>query len=215
VTARVFGVFWALILGAIGLGALVAPPVVSLLGLAGAIVVLAVAPALLTLAVYPMLAGIDRAAAARTAVLAARVEVLEASDLFASAPRPVLERLAAGTSEIGASAGDVLIREGDPADALYILRSGEVEVEAAARLLATLPAGSFFGELGLLEAIPRTATVRATTPCTLLRIDGDAFLDALTAAPLTSTALEGARARYTAVRGHEPSFARRSAGAAA
>ena len=35
-----------------------------------------------------------------------------------------------------------------------------------------------------------------------------AFLDALTAAPLTSTALEGARARYTAVRGHEPTFPR-------
>ena len=46
VTARVFGVFWALIVGAIALGALIAPPVVALLGLEEAIVVLAVVPAL-------------------------------------------------------------------------------------------------------------------------------------------------------------------------
>jgi MFS transporter/cyclic nucleotide-binding protein len=215
VTARVFGVFWALIVGAIGLGALVAPPVVSLLGLEEAIVVLAVAPALLTLAAYPLLAGMDRAAAVRTAVLAARVGVLEATGLLAAAPRPVLERLAAETSEIGVSTGEELIREGDRADALYVLRSGEVEVEAAGRTVATLQDGTWFGELGLLEGIPRTATVRTTMPCTLLRIDGDAFLDALTAAPLTSTALEGARARFTAVRGHEPSFQRASAGTAA
>jgi CRP-like cAMP-binding protein len=209
VTARVFGVFWALIVGAIALGALIAPPVVAALGLEPAIVVLAAAPALLSLAAYPTLARLDRASAVRTAVLASRVVVLEATGLFAAAPRPVLERLAAETSEIAVSAGEALIREGDPADALYVMRSGEVEVEAGGKTVATLAAGSWFGELGLLEGVPRTATVRTTAPCTLLRIDGAAFLDALTAAPLASTALEGARARYTAVRGHEPSFPRR------
>jgi Major Facilitator Superfamily/Cyclic nucleotide-binding domain len=208
VTARVFGVFWALILGAIALGALVAPPVVGLLGLTGGIVALALAPALLSLAAYPTLARMDRVNAVRTAVLAKRVAALEATGLFAAARRPVLERLAAETSEIAVSGGELLIREGDPADALYVLRTGSVEVGAGGDRLAELGAGSWFGELGLLEGIPRTATVRTTEPCTLLRIDGDAFLDALTAAPLASTALEGARARFTAVRGHEPGFSR-------
>ena len=69
VTARVFGVFWALIVGAIALGALVAPGVVSLLGLESAIVVLALGPALVSLAAYPALAQMDRASAVRTAVL--------------------------------------------------------------------------------------------------------------------------------------------------
>lgn len=208
VTARVFGVFWALIVGAIALGALVAPPVVGLLGLDGAIVVLALAPALLSIAAYPALAQMDRASAVRTALLAPRVAVLEATGLFAAAPRPVLERLAAESSEVAVSSGHALIREGDHADALYVLKSGEVAVQSGARTIATLGAGSWFGELGLLEGIPRTATVLTTEPCTLLRIDGEAFLDALTAAPLASTALEGARARFTAVRGHEPAFPR-------
>src|SRR3954452_14047739 len=60
VTARVFGVFWALILAAAALGAVVAPPVVALLGLERAIVALAVAPVLLTLAVGPALRRLDR-----------------------------------------------------------------------------------------------------------------------------------------------------------
>jgi Transmembrane secretion effector/Cyclic nucleotide-binding domain len=203
VTARVFGVFWALIVGAIALGALIAPPVVALLGLEGAIVALAVAPALASLAVYPALARVDREAAAHTAVLARRAAVLEATGLFAAAPRPVLERLAAETREIAVSAGETLIRQGDRADALYVLRTGAVEVLAGERVVATLEAGSWFGELGLLERVPRTATVTTIERCTLLRIDGDAFLEALTAAPLTSTALEGARARFAAVQARE------------
>ena len=111
-----------------------------------------------------------------------------------------MERLAAETSEIAVSTGEAVIREGDAADALYVLQSGEVEVEAGGLSLATLGAGSWFGELGLLEGVPRTATVRTTEPSTMLRIDGDAFLSALTTAPLSSTALEGARARFTTVR---------------
>jgi hypothetical protein len=206
VTARVFGVFWALIVGAIALGALVAPLVVGAIGLDAAIVVLALAPALVSVAVYPALAQMDRASAVRAAVLAARVAVLETTGLFAAAPRPVLERLAAESSEISVSAGEMLIREGDPADSLYVLKTGAAEVEAGGRSIAALPAGSWFGELGLLEGIARTATVRTTAPSTLLRIDGEAFLTALTAAPLASTALEGARARFIAVRGHAPAF---------
>jgi MFS family permease len=215
VTARVFGVFWALIVGAIALGALIAPPVVALFGLEAGIVVLAIVPALLALATYPTLAQMDRVNAVRTAVLAKRVTVLEATGLFAAASRPVLERLAAETSEISVSGGETLIHEGDPADALYVLRTGDVAVSAGERELAELGPGSWFGELGLLEGVPRTATVRTTSACTLLKIDGAAFLDALTSAPLASTALEGARARFTAVRGHEPRFPARAAEAVA
>lgn len=64
------------------------------------------------------------------------------------------------------SAGEVIVRQGDPAEAFYIVASGEVDVirEAADGVrvpLARLSAGEFFGELGLLHAIPRTATVEA------------------------------------------------------
>ena len=112
VMARVFGVFWALILGAVALGALTAPLVVAVLGLEGAIVALAVAPALLALLALPELARVDRAAAARTRTLGARVEVLEGAGLFAAAARPVLERLAAEAVEQAVPAGTAVVRGG-------------------------------------------------------------------------------------------------------
>jgi CRP-like cAMP-binding protein len=58
-----------------------------------------------------------------------------------------------------------------------------------------MPAGTYFGEIGLIERIPRTATVTAATNTRLVRIDGDAFLDALTSAPPSASFVEGARQR--------------------
>src|SRR3954451_276362 len=65
--ARVFGVFWALVLGAIALGTLITPPIVSALGLNGALLVMAFVPAALGTLGYPSLAALDRAARARVA----------------------------------------------------------------------------------------------------------------------------------------------------
>jgi CRP-like cAMP-binding protein/cytochrome P450 len=63
------------------------------------------------------------------------------------------------------SAGEVIIREGDAADAFYIILSGSAEVtrlvHGAPQPLARLGEGQFFGEIGLLQDIPRTATVTA------------------------------------------------------
>ena len=58
-----------------------------------------------------------------------------------------------------------------------------------------MDAPAYFGEIGLLEHVPRTATVSATQPSTVYRIAGDAFLDALTATPLTPAALGLAQVR--------------------
>jgi hypothetical protein len=198
VTARVFGVFWALVLSSISLGALVAPSLVDGLGLEGALVAVAVAPVVLSLATLPGLLQIDAASAAGAGALAARADALHRAGLFAAAPRPVLERLAAASSDIAAPAGTVVIREGEPADELYVVLGGSVEVTSpgAAGPLATIGPGGVFGEVGLLERVPRTATVTAVAPSDLLRIEGPAFLDAATAAPLSPATLEGARARF-------------------
>ena len=64
--------------------------------------------------------------------------------------------------------GDLIVREGSPSDCLYILVSGVLEVvrmsEGNPVVLATLTkAGSFFGEMSLVDAMPRSATVRAKT----------------------------------------------------
>jgi CRP-like cAMP-binding protein len=58
-----------------------------------------------------------------------------------------------------------------------------------------MEAGSYFGEIGVLERIPRTATVTALDECELYRIEGDAFLDALATSSATPSLLAGARTR--------------------
>ncbi len=70
-------------------------------------------------------------------------------------------------------AGDLVVREGAPSDCLYILASGALEVvrlsEATPVVLATLTkAGSFFGEMSLVDIMPRSADVRARSDAEIL-----------------------------------------------
>ena len=199
--ARVFGVFFAYVLVAISLGTVIIPPLVDAVGLDATLLVMGFGPPLLGSLALPALRRMDRQAAVRLAADAPRIAVLERLNIFAAAGRPALERLAGAATEAAVDAGTAIVREGEPADALYVLVSGSVDVTArgeagaAERPLRTMPAGSYFGEIGLLEGIPRTATVTAAERCELLRIDGDAFLAALTSGPLTGTLVEDARTR--------------------
>jgi voltage-gated potassium channel len=69
-------------------------------------------------------------------------------------------------------AGAVIVRRGEPGDCMYFIAAGEVEVEVEpGSEPLRLQAGGFFGEIALLTAAARTATVVATQACTLLRLD--------------------------------------------
>ena len=198
--ARVFGVFFAFVLAAISIGALITPPIVDAFGLDAALFIMAFGPFALGALGYPSLAAIDRVAAGRAAALAPRVALLEQLGFFASASRNVLERLAGLATEESAPAGTAIVREGDEADALYVLVEGEVEVTARGEAgeeytIRPMTAPCYFGEIGVLEHIPRTATVTAITDTQLLRIEGTALLDALTTAPPSSSLMENARSR--------------------
>jgi CRP-like cAMP-binding protein len=199
--ARVFGVFFAFVLGAIALGTVLTPVAVNALGLNGGLWVMALAPAALALLGYPALQAIDRATAERARQLEPKVELLDRLDIFATATRPILERLAAASSEVAFPPGAVIVREGEPADALYVLVDGRVRVTAHGesggeeREIRVMEGLSYFGEIGVLEGIPRTATVTAITACRCERIDGDTLLDALTASPPSSSLMENASGR--------------------
>lgn len=199
--ARVFGVFFAFILGAITLGALITPIVVHALGLNGGLWVMAAGPAGLAVLGLPALLAIDRQTAERARQLAPRVAVLEALGLFSGASRPILERLAGSAETVSFMPGTPIVREGESADALYVLIDGEVRVTARGeggsdeREIRVMRAPTYFGEIGVLEGIPRTATVTAIQPCQCERIEGDSLLDALTASPPSSSLMESARSR--------------------
>jgi predicted MFS family arabinose efflux permease len=199
--ARVFGVFFAFIIGSIALGTVITPPIVSALGLNGALLTMALGPSLLGLLGYPALLAIDRQTASVADALAPRVAVLEKLGIFATASRPVLERLLASATDVSFARGVPIVREGEPADALYVLLEGEVEVTARGEgggpehRLRTLTAPAYFGEIGVLERIPRTATVTALRDSRCERIEGNALLSALSDTPPSSALMEVASSR--------------------
>jgi CRP-like cAMP-binding protein len=74
---------------------------------------------------------------------------------------------------------EVIIRDGDQTDGLYVVLSGEVEVSKDGHLLTRLKEGDLFGEISLLQKTPATATVTASRHTTLLRLpraDFDALI---------------------------------------
>ena len=78
--------------------------------------------------------------------------------------------------------GDVLFTQGDPPDDIYIIESGALEVVRTAATgesvtLAQVGAGDFIGEMGPLFGLPRSATVRATEPTTVVAHSPASFRD--------------------------------------
>jgi CRP-like cAMP-binding protein len=101
-----------------------------------------------------------------------KLALLSRCELLRHLPAEDIEPLLDRVLTRGVKAGEVVFREGDPGDALYIVADGRVEVVAdgAGRSLAELGSGQAFGEMALLSGGTRTATVRATIDSQLLTI---------------------------------------------
>ncbi|MHB1433473.1 MAG: MFS transporter [Streptosporangiaceae bacterium] len=198
--ARVYGAFLTLVLAAISLGALITP-VLLRAGLHLTMLIYGVGVPALCLLTLPWLLAADRRAAAAATAMAPRVALLERLGLFLNASRSSLESLAESAEEVSVPAGAVIMAEGEEADAFFILTDGELEVAAVGERhsgpvrLGTLAPVSYAGEIGLLGQMPRTATVTARSPAQLLRIDGAAFLSALTSLTASPMLLTQAQSR--------------------
>lgn len=192
VLSRVLGVFGALSTGACLVGSVVAAALLSATGIETTLILVGAVSSALALAGLPILLAGDRRQARAAAALAERVDVLAGLDLFTGAGRNVLERLAGAAEECSEPAAHQLIRQGDAADALWILLTGSLAVSSTGpdglvRQLPEVVAPAYVGELGLVRRMPRTADVVTREPCRLLRIDGDAFLSAVESAPLSTS----------------------------
>ncbi|MBN8579977.1 MAG: cyclic nucleotide-binding domain-containing protein [Anaerolineae bacterium] len=106
-----------------------------------------------------------------------RVIVLKSLSMFAETPDEALAELADLLQEIVVQPGDVIVREGETGDSLYIIVDGKVEVVDDNRILNQLEARAVFGELSMLDSSPRTATVRALEETSLLRLDQVSFYE--------------------------------------
>jgi CRP-like cAMP-binding protein len=91
---------------------------------------------------------------------------------------PVDFRLLAGAGAPARDfkAGDVIFRQGDPAQELFIVQSGEVEIRLGNRVLETLPQYSIFGEMALIDNAPSSASAIAVSDAKLVPVSEKQFL---------------------------------------
>jgi small-conductance mechanosensitive channel/CRP-like cAMP-binding protein len=125
-----------------------------------------------------------------------RMQALRGVGIFASFSEDELKALAERLSYAPFARGGIVTRQGTVAHWLYILVAGEVEVwleqEGGGRsLLTTLPAGSVFGEMGLLTGEPRRATVSARTDVECYRLDKTGFEDVIRSRPTIAEEMAG------------------------
>ena len=104
-----------------------------------------------------------------------RAEDLRQIAIFAHEDDAVLGRMAEKMATTRVAAGEVIVKEGDPGDAFFVIARGKAEVSALGGhgeilRVSVLGVGDYFGEIALLRGTPRTATVKAVTPMVLFKL---------------------------------------------
>ena len=174
VLTRALGVTWGMVMGAVGLGSIIAPAIVGALGPRVAFGVVGAILPLVTLLTWQQLRRIDREVAAPTAEL----ELVGGVPMFAPLSVAAKEHVAARLTKVAVAPGEVVVRAGESGDRFYLVADGELEITNGVQGKAG--AGDFFGEIALLRDVPRTATVKATTPSQLYALEREDFLAAVT-----------------------------------
>jgi CRP/FNR family cyclic AMP-dependent transcriptional regulator len=103
------------------------------------------------------------------------VDRLRTIPLFEGLSRKQLERLSGLTDEIEVPEGQHVLDQGRYAVEFFVIAEGTVEVRQDRRPIAMLGPGDFFGEIGLLEDLQRTATIEATSPVRAVVMDARGF----------------------------------------
>ncbi len=174
VLGRVFGAYEGALIGTMALGSAVMPFLITGLGLRWALAVLAVVVGVPALLFLPRCLRLDA-----TLRAPAGTDLLRGIAIFSPLPPATLEALASVLTTESAPAGTAVVREGDVSDRFLVIISGRVEVTQAGKHLRVEGPGEFFGEIGLLRDVPRTATVTATEDTTLFSLAREDFLDAV------------------------------------
>jgi len=175
VLARVFGLQEGLMLLAMATGAAVVPLMVTVAGSRGAFLVAGLMLPLLAVLTWRRLESIDAEAAApsRSLILLLRLP------MFGHLPVPVVERLARHCVPVEFAPGEPVIRQGDQAGHFFVVESGQLAVMVDGQPRPSLGPGDAFGEIALMRAVQRTASVTAASSVRLWMLDHETFLAAI------------------------------------
>src|SRR5262245_48309276 len=117
-----------------------------------------------------------------------KMDLLRTIGPFAQIPTAPLRPVAQAAEVVRLSAGEVIVRQGDPGDAVYGLIDGVAEawLEDPSQepvLLRTMRSGQLFGETAVLYHGPRSATIKAKTEIMTLKLPGPMFIELLRSTP--------------------------------
>ena len=175
VMGRVFGALESALIGAMALGALLMPILISTVGLRVGLLAIGASVSVLSLVALPRLLHVDR-----TTLAPVGIDLLRGVPMLAPLAEQIIERLARSLVRVELQAGAAAVREGDEGDRFYVVESGTLEVSKNGVAVGEIGPGGFFGEIALLRDVPRQATVTASSAVVLLALDRRHFIPAVT-----------------------------------
>ena len=160
----------------VAIGGIVAPILIELLGIRGALIASGLILPIVAVLFSPALRGLPESAVGG----ARRAELVRGDPLFAPLSLATVEHLAAALSPVAFDDGAWLMREGQPGTDYVLIDTGRADVSQEGRVVRSLGPGSGLGEIALLREVPRTASVRAVGPVTAFSLGRADFLEAVT-----------------------------------
>lgn len=173
---RILGIHMGLIVAAIATGAFIASVLIDAIGIASALILVGLLPIAAVTIGWRLVRGADR----RALVHDRELQLLEKIPMFRPLQLATKEELAAEMTHTTAPSGRAICSQGEVGDRFYIIESGDAEVEIDAVVTGRLEPGDAFGEIALLREVPRTATVRSTSPVELAVLERRPFVVAVT-----------------------------------
>lgn len=175
VLGRVFGALEACVIATMALGAFLMPVLLNFWGLRTSLAVIGVGVTALALPFVPRMRRLDQRLTAPVGL-----DLLTAIPMFVPLAPATVEGLARKLVRVDVPTAGVVVTEGEESDRFFIIESGLVEVTQDGVMLRREGPGDFFGEIGLLRDVPRTATVTAVEDTVLMTLGRDEFLAAVT-----------------------------------
>jgi hypothetical protein len=175
VLARAFGVFEALVAVGVGLGSVVSPVLIDLIGVRPALAVTGLSLPVIAVLALRRLRMMD----AHLGVRDEEISVLRRAELLSLLPVPIIEHLASRVQRGLVPAGSAVVEQGEPGSSVYVVVGGRADVVGDGTVVARLGPGDAFGEIAVLQDVPRTASVVAATDLELFELRRDDFLAAL------------------------------------
>jgi CRP-like cAMP-binding protein len=175
---------------------MVAPLVVDLVGLRYALLMVGACLPLLVAFRWHPLAMLE----AGIRVPERPFKMLRAVEMFAPLSLATIENVSRRVDAVHVRAGETVVREGEYGDRFFVVAEGRLDVSCERGAYPPVGAGDVFGEIALLQDVPRTATVTARDECLLYALDRESFLCAVSShASATSAARRMASERLARV----------------